>query len=167
MNHIGWCGCLNQMAAKKVLDQTLHFIAVSKSSQTSHFKIYNLSHKTCLCMIQWCFEICLIITQDVSKHLHFSQPLMKLHLSTFKPVYSRRMQSLTVITDFIILLEISSPVEQPCMKHMSMTLVICKLSSMPHTKTTCSAISAKSAPSSRKENISKLLPYFRTDYWHC
>jgi hypothetical protein len=89
---------------------------------------------------------------------------MKLHLSTFKPVYSRRMQSLTVIIDFIISLEISSPVEQPCMKHMSMTLVICKLPPVPHIETKCSAISATSAPSSRKENISKLLPYFRTDY---
>lgn len=50
LNHTDWCGCLHHIAAKTFLDQNLQFTVVSKSSQTSHFEIYDLAHRTCLCI---------------------------------------------------------------------------------------------------------------------
>jgi len=51
MNHTDWRGCLNHTAATTFLDQNLQFThTVSKSSQTSHFEIYDLAHRTGLCI---------------------------------------------------------------------------------------------------------------------
>ena len=50
LNHTDWHGCLNHTAAKKFLDQNLQFTVVSKSSQISHFEIYDLAHRTGLCI---------------------------------------------------------------------------------------------------------------------